>query len=383
MNNNMIACSRCGELMRVDSRCCIKCGNLNPSHPENANMMHYVKNNQDQTFFSGNNINNTISDRIVANNTGNTLICFLFNIMLLLGVLSGFIYLMYHNYLDINMIVYSYFPYVVIILTLLIINVLSWQLIFIKCNKRWWCALIPIYNLFILSEILFSKKRYGFIYLVPIVGQIFLIYSIYLLGKRFSYNGVLSVILFIIYIPLMGLSVRGYNGKTLFRDDKLVARDYKLQKLFMFIAYTFIFFSILLVVIANISRIKNSASRVGSYYLIAASKRIVNKVDSNIKNGLVKCGDNIGISNDGEYYFYFDSVKDKVALPLYNSKKKIYGYVKVVRTNNNNIYYVSLSDGDFGFPELLSSDVKFNKVSEYNEVPSFKQCELIKLERVV
>ena len=43
MNNDdyTIICSRCGSEMKISSRCCMKCGSLNPEHPDNKGYEKY------------------------------------------------------------------------------------------------------------------------------------------------------------------------------------------------------------------------------------------------------------------------------------------------------------------------------------------------------
>ena len=36
-----ILCPRCGSEMNIKARCCLKCGYLNPEHPDNKDMNKY------------------------------------------------------------------------------------------------------------------------------------------------------------------------------------------------------------------------------------------------------------------------------------------------------------------------------------------------------
>ena len=40
----IIVCSACGAKMKKSQRCCMKCGQLNYSHPENASMLKFANN---------------------------------------------------------------------------------------------------------------------------------------------------------------------------------------------------------------------------------------------------------------------------------------------------------------------------------------------------
>lgn len=43
---DIIFCDRCGAEMKKNQRCCIKCGNINYSNPENASMRKFENNSK-------------------------------------------------------------------------------------------------------------------------------------------------------------------------------------------------------------------------------------------------------------------------------------------------------------------------------------------------
>ena len=67
-------------------------------------------------------------------------------------------------------------------------------------------------------------------------------------------------------------------------------------------------------------------------------------------------------------------------LPFYFLRDPITAYVKVVYSEGVEEYYVSLSDGTYGLPELVSSEVSADKVIEMKDITFdsnvFNQCNI-------
>jgi len=78
---DIIRCSRCGAEMKSDVRYCMKCGNLNYSHPDNVSMRPYIKD-----VNSNKPLNSSVSSmmpKVVKNiNLSNKMICLIVNILL-------------------------------------------------------------------------------------------------------------------------------------------------------------------------------------------------------------------------------------------------------------------------------------------------------------
>ena len=51
--DDIIFCDRCGAEMKKNQRCCIKCGNINYSNPENASMRKFENNSKKDTYVVG------------------------------------------------------------------------------------------------------------------------------------------------------------------------------------------------------------------------------------------------------------------------------------------------------------------------------------------
>ena len=201
-----IYCSRCGAPMKSTARYCMKCGNLNYDHPDNQKMREYAPDeNRKYEVGSGKIETDTVfranvSER--ATNTGNKTMFLIVNIVwflltygfgLLLGVLKV---------VDFSAI-FSMF----IILSLLNIYIVSLEVINMKANKPWWAAIVPIYNMCVLTEIAFGKMVYVILYFIPIVNFIFVLAIFFQLGKKFNKNPILAMLFNIFMLPIIAFGV--------------------------------------------------------------------------------------------------------------------------------------------------------------------------------
>lgn len=100
----------------------------------------------------------------------------------------------------------------------LIISVISlvgmWK-IYEKAGKPGWAAIIPIYNIIVLLEIIGKPVWWIVLYLIPCVNIIFGIWTINLLSKSFGQGvGFTIGIIFLsfIFLPLLGFGNFQYLG---------------------------------------------------------------------------------------------------------------------------------------------------------------------------
>lgn len=197
----IISCPRCGEPMKSSQRCCIKCGALNPEHPDNVSMQQYIYNERNVT--SGNNVfisqevNNYEGDK--KNRQKN--ICFIVNLILHL-VLVFFVILYAQNTMEIKIaVITSLFT-----VGLTFMYNYAMQVIYMKAGKNWWSYWIPLYNYYIYYEITMENGWFCLLSFVPIVGFIVSIISSYQLGKRFGKSGWFTLLLAPIAIPVIAFS---------------------------------------------------------------------------------------------------------------------------------------------------------------------------------
>ncbi len=365
-------CPRCGAEMNSNARCCLKCGNLNYEHEANKNMRPFIENNK-QTYHvgSGNFIvgsnNKDANDNIsLANNTGSELLCFI--VTYLIYILSvggtGLLFFSEMGY-DINAFVASSFPLIGIVLTMIFIYIYALELIYIKCNKRWWSGLIPIYNNMVLADITFQKQWIGLLVLIPVIGPIISLVMVYKLGKDFKYSGILVAILPFIFIPIIGFGNHSYLGYTFVGEEGKISLEKRYSYKKMFLMTSFFIFLILLgsYIYSKIGVIKEY--KASNYYYVLTSNKMIDKTKKIIQEGANSCESTYS-SVSGVYYFTYPDVGDVVHLPFYYLREPISGYVKVDNTMGKAKYYVTLSDGKSGFYEIASNRITKDVVNNYS-----------------
>ena len=379
MNNNesqKIYCQRCGAEMNSNSRYCMKCGNLNYDHNANETMRPYIQDNP--TGFqggyqvgSGTNINNSSDQSTikVANNTGSYVLCYIFNFAAYLIVLVFLLISAFNQpFESIKDFFSSIYPLFGLIVSYLCMYIYSLQLIAMKCNKRWWSVFIPIYNIMMLSEVVYGNKWLGIITLIPIIGQLFFIIMLYKLGQRFQYNGFLTIILTFIIIPAMGFGSHFLDGNIYLGKDRTLENDYKLKKTYFVTAMVVMIFGFVCTFWNNIVNINENVQKVRYYHYVYSSKKVVEKIEMSLRKEYVSCNYRQFDKNNGVYYFYYPDLGKRVFLPLNYFNDPLEAYVKLEIVNGEAKYYVSLTDGKNGFGETLSDDVDFNAVGEYHNL---------------
>lgn len=367
-----IYCSRCGAEMNSKSRYCMKCGNLNSDHEANESMKPYIKDNAESyQVGSGGYISGDTVQLGVGNNTGDRKFCFIINfgIYMIIMIISILIALLQTN-MDILAMKSSFISYVAVVVSLVFLYMYSIELIFIKCNRPWWSGLIPIYNFMVLSDILYKKKMLGLITLIPVIGQIYMIIMIYTLGKRFKFNGLLTVILSFIFIPIMGFGTSLYMGKNYSGqlEQKEIEKNYQRKKVFLFFIILFFLAGIGLLVWDNIDSVNGGVEGIEREYYVSAAKRIVKKTKEKIKSNSFSCEDNDYYKEKGIYYFKYSDLGDYIYLPFYYQREPIEGYVKVDNTSGNSKYYVSLTDGTTGIDNVLIDNISADDVTNYSKL---------------
>jgi len=364
-----IYCSRCGAEMNSNSRYCMKCGNLNYNHSANANMKNYIKNDNSSyqvgsgRLIVGNVTNQTMT--IFANNTGNKNISFYGTLILyLLSLIISFFFTNSLSAFNLMDILNSLFPYCVIILSIIFFYIYCFQLIFVKCNKPWWASLIPIYNVMILSEIGFRKKWIGLLCFIPIIGFFVGLVLLYQLGKKFKVNGILVVILPILYLPIIGYGDKSFDGVQFVNEKNPLEVDYKRKKIILLLTILFFILGIGCVFISNQSSVENGWSNFKKYYYVYCANKITSKVKKQFDKGNYSC-ENDSNSNY-EYYFYYPSIEDYVYVPFAYLREDLSGYVKIIVNDGGEDIFISVSDGKYGFPLTRINDINTKKVKEYS-----------------
>lgn len=375
-DEEIIYCSRCGEAMKASSRYCMKCGNLNYNHPDNQNMQQFkAKEENSYQVGSGNFILGSMPNQgvmqSIANNTGNKSLCFYLTFGLyLVIVLGNLLMALSSGSFNLDAIVKSSFPLVAIVMSFIFFYLYSLELLFMKANKRWWAGLIPIYNIMILSEMVFKKKILGLISLIPFVGILYILVVFYKLGEKFRYNGIVTALLSFAMIPVIAYGDHPYDGRIFVNDDVKNSVEVEYRRKNTFFATTILFFiiGIGLFMYGKTTQVESTSNKLKNMYYIYASKTMVKKTSKAIDNGEIICDDGEKALNGGPYYFYIDDVGDEFNLFLQIMKDPIEGYIKIEKNNGNNNYYVSLTDGKKGFSETNFDNIDINNVVDYEKL---------------
>ncbi len=270
-------------------------------------------------------------------------------------------------------IIRSAFPVLAIIISVIFFYLYAFQLLFMKCNLVWWKSLIPIYNFIVLSNTLFHNKWMGVLACIPGIGIIIILVFFYQLGIKFQYNGIFSALFPIISLPIMGYGDHLYEGCLFVEGDPNLATEkyYKRKKYYLIIVGFIFLFGVGAFTYNIILNSEGESFSIGDYYYVYAAKRITKKVEKNVASENITCDKGNFVEGEGIYYFYFNDLGDEVFLPLYIMREVISGYVKVDYTSGQVQYYVSVADGQKGFPEILTDDLKTSSVSDYPKIVSY------------
>ena len=96
----------------------------------------------------------------------------------------------------------------------IIVIVALWK-IFEKAGKPGWAAIIPIYNVIVLLEIVGKPWWWIILFFIPIVNIIFAIWATNLLSKSFGKNEGFTlglIFLSFIFYPILGFGDAKYQG---------------------------------------------------------------------------------------------------------------------------------------------------------------------------
>ena len=106
----------------------------------------------------------------------------------------------------------------VLMIPLLIVTLITligqWK-VFSKAGKPGWACIIPIYNIIVLLEIIGKPIWWIFLFLIPCVNFIFIIWAINLLSKSFGQGEGFTIgllLLGFIFWPILGFGNYPYLG---------------------------------------------------------------------------------------------------------------------------------------------------------------------------
>lgn len=371
----MITCSRCGALMKASARYCMKCGNLNPNHPDNKTLLKFIPKNIHYFVGSGKSIVGHIDSngsivKEFASNTGSENLCFFITYFsYLLTLVICFIFLKNTG----NKFFYISFSYYLFTISLSYLYIYSFEKMYMKMNKRWWSSLIPIYNYFILSKSIFNSALYGLLLFVPIVNIIYNIILFYKLGKKFGKNGILTVLFPFIMIPVIGFGEAVFENRRLFNNEvNGIEKAYQLKMVFFTTDMFCIIISIIVMIFNNLDKFKFDLSDFENRHYYVIARKMKNSVVPNSADIAkeVTCNGVTYYGDDGVYYFYYPNVGRTFKYVFSDLYEPVSGYVKMVVSGGNRTYYLSISDGTKGISEINVNDLSADKVTDFTSLDS-------------
>jgi hypothetical protein len=104
--------------------------------------------------------------------------------------------------------------YVLYLAIVALIVVSMWK-IYTKAGKPGWAAIVPIYNIIVLLQIVGKPWWWIFLFCIPLVNFVFLIWTYNLLSKSFGKSEGFTIgliLLSFVFIPILGLGSATYQG---------------------------------------------------------------------------------------------------------------------------------------------------------------------------
>ena len=369
-----MVCPRCGAKMDANQRYCMKCGALNYDHPDNKDMKDYItdeefeqankdykdpekRNNVDKVEFAGRTYETHTKKKKGYVDTRAALVLLLI-ITILLGVLSYF-WLEY----SISLIVA-----ICVVYFALSFYVISFSSIFMKGGYSGFSPLVPVYNLYAYFDIAVGNGWKFLLLFIPIFGIFYGIYVNYRLGKVFEKSGWLTLFFPFVMIPWIAFTdssaYHGKGQKYVKFIEKGKRRNTQLPAFIYALAFFLVFLGFIQSPLADMAK---------QYFYIFDVKSAVKDIENDVVDGYYSC-DSTSISvNDGEYYIPFSDIGEVTNfsfLPIRSSfnGKKLQGYIRVIKKENDYHYYISVSDGESGFENVDLEKITTDSIVSVDEV---------------
>lgn len=380
-NNKLEFCPRCGAEFNPKERYCKKCGNINAKHPDNANMTKYIKKYGGTGYRIGSGQalvrkkgvfgRGKSSDIVIGQRTGNASLCFAVNMVLYLVLTIGttlyYLLLARGNFLSV---ISSNITLYYLVYSALFLYVYSLQLLFIKLNRRWWLSLIPIVNFLVLVEAVNDSKKLMLLALVPGINVVVLILTLYRLGTSFKISGYLTVFFPFITIPVIAFGGSSFHWLYFVSNNSTIEKDYRYKSVFRTALITFVVVSIAFDLYTQNVMLVHEAGRMDKAYIYNASHIFADDVIKKVEAGNFSCDFNMD-----DFYFYFKDLSDEYTLPFSVFFEPVEGYVRVEKVKEDGIvvlneynYYISVSDGKYGFMEIPTKNLSVNSVVRFERV---------------
>ena len=225
-----VFCTKCGAEMNGTSRCCLKCGNLNPLHKDNQayfeklaeihgtsvdTAVSYVQQLPTPTQAAvpqptaAETPLSIVSEQVVVqaplkDNSSSFLACNIVNfIFLLIGLF--FVFLAFQS-LGLDSVV-GIIMLLVGISTLMIFGL---EVLYLEMEQSWWAVFVPVYGNMVLAEITMGNMMIGLLTLIPVVGEFALFVMMYQLGEKIGKNSIITLLFFPFVVALYGFNACSY-----------------------------------------------------------------------------------------------------------------------------------------------------------------------------
>ncbi len=373
MEDKIIYCTRCGSPMKSDARYCMKCGNLNYDHPDNKNMVSYATDEGKQVYEIGSGL--SLNNKKVlensfeqATNTGSEKVFLFINLLWLIFSYGLILFTGFTLVISFKNVFYLF-----VLLSLLNIYVISFEIIFMKANQRWWLVFVPIYNLVILSKIVFDRGWLTILFFVPVVNVLYLLAIFYKLGKLFDKSPIFTMLLSLIYLPVIAFGGSMYK-RTLYLNDRVkdeTEKGHRVNRGILTLILVFLAAGVLGSILVNFPSINVMVKNFDNQKIINIAQRMINKVDRKISQDKFECSDGTKILPNSTHYFVFYDVISDLGLFSLDTKKYV-GYVKVYNNGQGMEYSVSISDGNLGLLETSKDQLSLDKLIQIENVNDFE-----------
>jgi len=103
---------------------------------------------------------------------------------------------------------------IVYLAIVILIFAAHWK-IFTKAGQPGWACIIPIYNVIVMLRVVGKPWWWLLVFLVPLVGIVYVIWMTHLLSKSFGHGGWFTlglIFLPIIFYPILGFGAAVYKG---------------------------------------------------------------------------------------------------------------------------------------------------------------------------
>ena len=358
-----MVCPRCGAEMDPNRRYCMKCGALNYDHPDNQKMKQYITEkelekanleyqgggNVDKIEIAGQVYEQKIDKKKSYVDTRASL-GLLLVITIVLGVLGYFVF--HYSILMTLSIALVYF--------ILSFYILSFISIYMKGGYSGLVPLVPFYSQYAFYDIVLGNGWFFLLLFIPIIGFITSCYANYKLGKVFGKNGVLTLLLPFIMLPVIAFSDRArYQG-----DGKKYQKYVEKEKRRNTQIAAFVYCIVVLFLFLGLSQTSVS-TYLANYFFEYDTNNIVKTIEKEVGYGGYTCDGPTDIDvDDGTYYIEFSDATELFTIPIpvrssFNGNK-LSGYVKVDRVNGEFHYTYAVTDGE----RYLSTDSNVHSASD-------------------